>query len=59
VSGSIPHPNGEIAVTLTRTGDALDGEVLLPPGVTGEFVWQDSSVPLKAGTNVLHQTVKR
>jgi glycogen debranching enzyme len=49
VSGSIPHPKGAIAVTLTRSGDAIEAEVSLPPGVTGEFVWGASRTPLASG----------
>ncbi len=52
-SGSIPHPKGEIAVALVRTGRALDAEVTLPPGVTGEFVWNGDRRPLPAGRTVL------
>jgi hypothetical protein len=49
VSGAIPHPKGEIAVSLTRRGEAVEGEVVLPPGVTGEFVWGAVRIPLAAG----------
>jgi alpha-L-rhamnosidase len=48
-SGSIPHPKGEIAVKLARRGDAIDAEVSLPQGVTGEFVWGEYRTPLPAG----------
>jgi len=48
-SGSIPHPKGEIAVKLVRRGDAIDAEVSLPQGVTGEFVWGEYRTPLPAG----------
>jgi hypothetical protein len=52
-SGSIPHPKGEIAVTLVRKGRALDAEVTLPSGVTGEFEWGGSRRPLASGRTVL------
>jgi hypothetical protein len=52
-SGSIPHPKGEIAVTLVRKGRALEAEVALPEGVTGEFAWGAGRRPLASGRTVL------
>lgn len=52
-SGSIPHPKGEISVKLVRDGRRLHAEVTLPPGVTGEFVWQGASTPLPSGASAL------
>src|SRR5262249_51843056 len=54
VSGSIPHPRGEVAVRLVRTGEKLDAEISLPEGVTGDFVWRGKSVPLKSGMTKLN-----
>lgn len=51
VSGAIPHPKGEIAVTLDRTGGTLHAKVALPEGVSGEFVWQGRKQTLRPGTN--------
>jgi hypothetical protein len=51
VSGSIPHPDGEVAVKLVRAGGKLEAEVRLPVGVTGEFIWQGVRRPLKSGAN--------
>ncbi|HVX67521.1 MAG TPA: alpha-L-rhamnosidase C-terminal domain-containing protein [Bryobacteraceae bacterium] len=56
VSGAIPHPRGEIAVSLERQGDTLRARVNLPPGTTGEFVWQGETTPLTAGANELRRT---
>jgi hypothetical protein len=53
VSGSIPHPNGEIAVKLALSGGKLEAEVNLPAGVIGEFVWRGAPRPLKSGLNKL------
>jgi hypothetical protein len=53
VSGSIPHPKGEIAVTLERAGSALRAEVTLPAGVSGEFSWKGTRRPLSPGPNAL------
>lgn len=57
-SGSIPHPKGEIAVKLERKGDAIEADVTLPPGVTGEFVWRDHRTALPAGRSVVRAKAK-
>src|SRR5436190_6575952 len=50
-SGRVPHPRGDIDVSLTREGaTGLAGEVTLPAGLTGRFEWHGRSVPLHAGT---------
>ena len=50
VSGRIPHPRGDIDVSLTRAGTSgLSGEVTLPTGLSGSFTWLGRSVPLRAG----------
>ena len=51
LSGSMPHPNGEIAVAVKRAGSRLTAQVTLPAGVTGEFVDGTRTVPLHAGSN--------
>jgi hypothetical protein len=54
VSGRIPHPRGEIHVSLERSGSGdLHAEVTLPQGVAGRFVWQGKEVPLREGRQVL------
>lgn len=53
VSGSIPHPNGEIDVKLSLNQDKLQAEVKLPSGVNGEFIWRGQSRPLQGGLNKL------
>jgi len=40
VSGAIPHPKGEVAVTLTLRDGKLEAGVTLPAGVAGQFAWQ-------------------
>jgi alpha-L-rhamnosidase len=47
--GIVPHPRGEIRVTLVRRGESLLAEVALPTGVTGSFVWHGKVVPLHEG----------
>ena len=54
-SGRVPHPRGDIDVSLTRSGaNGLSAEITLPPGVTGRLEWQGRSAPLRSG----RQTVK-
>jgi hypothetical protein len=53
-AGSVPHPAGEIAVTLDRLGSqGVIAEVTLPPGVAGRFEWNGRSVALHAGKQSL------
>jgi hypothetical protein len=51
VSGSIPHPDGEVTVKLAHANGKLEAEVRLPVGVTGEFIWHGARRPLKSGVN--------
>jgi hypothetical protein len=53
VSGSIPHPRGEVSVKLERAGSRLRAEITLPDGVSGAFSWKGAERPLVPGSNVL------
>jgi hypothetical protein len=53
VSGAIPHPRGEVAVSLVREGDGLRADVRLPSGVEGEFAWRGVTRPLSPGRNTV------
>lgn len=46
VSGEIPHPKGEIKVTIKNNKFA---EIILPAGTKGEFVWNGKKMQLKSG----------
>jgi hypothetical protein len=48
-SGAIPHPRGEIAVSLALTAGGLDADVRLPEGVDGDFVWGQARRSLASG----------
>ena len=53
-SGRVPHPRGDIDVSLTRSGaGGLSGEVIIPNGLTGVFEWQGRSIPLRAGRQTI------
>ncbi|MGE5646841.1 MAG: alpha-L-rhamnosidase C-terminal domain-containing protein [Acidobacteriota bacterium] len=49
VSGAMPHPRGEIAVSYTVRDGKLAAEVKLPAGVEGEIVWHGERRALGAG----------
>jgi len=52
--GRVPHPNGDIAVRLTRNGSSgVHALVTLPPGLTGELVWGGRRMRLHAGRQEL------
>jgi hypothetical protein len=52
-SGAIPHPRGEITVSLALTAGRLEAEIRLPEGVEGELVWGDARRPLPSGQSRL------
>ncbi len=54
VTAKMPHPKGEITVDLTRSGEKLSGDILLPPGTTGELIWAGKRQVLVAGRNHLN-----
>ncbi len=48
--GRVPHPRGDIDVSLERVGGTgVHAVVTLPAGVTGTFEWGGRRVPLRAG----------
>jgi alpha-L-rhamnosidase len=50
VKASMPHPLGEIQIDLKRKGEkGIEGEVTLPAGLTGTFLWQNHRVALVSG----------
>jgi hypothetical protein len=50
-AGRIIHPQGWIEVELQQDGVALHGQVTLPEGVAGRFLWADQSTALGPGPN--------
>ena len=51
IKGVVPHPKGNITVTLNRGGDKVKGTVTLPATLEGRFVWKGKELKLKPGTN--------
>lgn len=51
VKAKMPHPAGEIALNLMASGNGLTGEVELPAGLDGVFVYKDKKQKLNPGKN--------
>jgi hypothetical protein len=51
ISGSVPHPGGSVDVQLQRRGGEVRVTVILPAGITGEFLWGGTRRPLASGAN--------
>jgi len=56
VSGSIPHPRGDVSVALERAGTTLKADISLPAGVSGEFSWHGARRALSPGRNTFTVT---
>jgi len=51
VSGSVPHPAGDIEVRIEPGGGGFQVTVGLPPGIAGEFEWHGVRRELTPGMN--------
>jgi hypothetical protein len=56
VSGSVPHPRGEVSVSLKRDGDVLEAEVTLPEATEGELIWKGATRRLPPGRSMTRLT---
>ena len=54
IGGTMPHPAGAIRVSYRRSGNTLRATVTLPAGISGSFVWNGKTYPLKPGNNTLN-----
>jgi hypothetical protein len=54
LKASYPHPDGMIEVDFHRTAAGLEGTVTLPGKLTGGFLWNGHTQPLKPGVNQIH-----
>lgn len=51
IRASMPHPAGEIKVDLKKRGsNHLEGQISLPPDVTGVLIWDGRTIELESGT---------
>lgn len=50
-SGAIPHPQGEIAVSLAKKAGKLEAEITLPQGLEGDFEYNGQTRKLTGGEN--------
>ena len=53
IKGLVPHPLGMIQVNLTREKNRLTGEVTLPKGTSGIFVFEKEKIRLIGGKNYI------
>lgn len=50
VTGTMPHPDGDITVSLKRKGaNGVEAKINLPKNLTGDFVWKGKTVKLTGG----------
>lgn len=50
IQGAMPHPDGEIAVDMRRSKlGVLRAKIVLPPELSGVFVWQAKTYPIQSG----------
>ena len=53
IKGQMPHPSGMIVFDLKRTGsNGIQGNVTLPDGLSGSFIWKGKTLSLKGKTNI-------
>lgn len=51
---SMPHPRGDIVVKLKRDGEkGITGEIILPKGLSGKFLWEGKQKFLKEGKQTI------
>ena len=54
VSGEIPHPSGWLRVSFTRkSGGGIRGIITLPEGVSGQMIWGNKRIDLRAGNQAI------
>ena len=53
VNAAMPVPKGIVEVQYVRSAEALDAEITLPAGVSGEIVWNGHKSSLHSGSQKL------
>ncbi|MDP2336490.1 MAG: alpha-L-rhamnosidase C-terminal domain-containing protein, partial [Bacteroidota bacterium] len=52
----MPHPMGDITVKLKRKGEkGITGEIILPEGLSGRFIWDGKETDLTSGKQHVEQ----
>ena len=51
IEGKVAHKKGLIKLKLSRKEKSIKGEIYLPSGLSGEFVWNKKSIKLSEGKN--------
>lgn len=55
IHGTVPHPKGDIKVSFRKnTEGKINGTVILPKDLTGDFSWKGVKIPLKSGKNEIN-----
>lgn len=57
IDSRLPHPKGFIDTAMRFSGDGVSGEIRLPEGVPGTFVWKGREYPLSPGVNDLARII--
>jgi alpha-L-rhamnosidase len=53
ISSAVPHAKGMIEAEYTVTESGVTARILLPPGLPGELLWHDKTIPLHEGNQQL------
>jgi hypothetical protein len=51
LTAAFPHPSGMIEVKYNRQSNGLDATITLPPGLSGDFVYNGKTQPIHPGVN--------
>ena len=54
IKASMPHPEGTIEVDIKKVGTGIKGTVTLPEKTEGELIWNDKTILLKPGKQVIN-----
>ena len=56
INVKFPHPEGEIKVNLTKKKNIVEGKIIVPKGITGEFIWNSKNYNLNKVENIIRIT---
>ena len=52
VKGEFVHSSGRIVMDYTKINQGYHMKIHLPAGLTGQFIWRETTYPLKGGNNL-------